>query len=208
MTETVTVVERPTGEAWDQWQGPWDSTVAYDKLDVVEHNGGSYIADEPTNAGDEPGVSSKWDLLAAAGDKPAAGIYQSSAQTLATNTNTIIEFDAVDFDTDSLADLTNNRILVNKDGIWLVVSSVSYNEEGVLDGSYRFNRVQHNNSHINKIGIPPTDAWTSVLLQRLVDASDGDVIKIEGRHNAGEDRNTEVSDDISFLQATYIGQVF
>ena len=66
MTETVTVVERPTGEAWDQWQGTWDSTVAYAKLDAVEHNGASYIADEPTDAGDEPGVSPKWDVLAEA----------------------------------------------------------------------------------------------------------------------------------------------
>jgi hypothetical protein len=206
MTETVTVVERPTGEAWDQWQGPWDSTVAYDKLDVVEHNGGSYIADEPTNAGDEPGVSSKWDLIAAAGDKPAAGIYQNSAQTIATNTNTIVQFQATIFDTDGLADLTNNRIVINKDGIWMVVSSVSYDELG-QDGVYRFNRISHENNNTTDVAVPPTAAYTTVISHKLINASVNDVIKLKGRHNAGGDRDTITGSHRTFLEAIYIGQV-
>lgn len=49
------------------WRGPWDAGTVYEPRDAVAHEGASYVADVQTVAGDEPGVSAKWDLLAKAG---------------------------------------------------------------------------------------------------------------------------------------------
>lgn len=40
-----------------QWQGPWHPAVAYSFESGVAHNGSSFIANGPTLAGDEPGIS-------------------------------------------------------------------------------------------------------------------------------------------------------
>lgn len=45
------------------WRGTWDSGVAYNYLDAVAHSAESWIANQDTNAGDEPGVSAKWDKM-------------------------------------------------------------------------------------------------------------------------------------------------
>lgn len=59
----------PAGSDGDPivWRGTWDSGTAYAELDAVAYNAESWIANQATNAGDEPGVSAKWDRMAASG---------------------------------------------------------------------------------------------------------------------------------------------
>jgi hypothetical protein len=134
-------------------------------------------------------------------------IYQNSAQTIANTTYTTIEFDTVDYENDDLADLANNRIVLDKGGIWLVVASLAYEEDG-QDGDYRFNIIRFEGYNMTEVVIPPTAAWTTVVSISLINASSGSVLSLRGRHDAGGDRNTKPGPDRVFLQATYIGQVF
>jgi hypothetical protein len=192
----VTETERDAIEGDDLYDG---------RLVMIVDSGGAFVRVDVYHADDtsDPAAGGTWKTVP---DPTAVSIYQSSAQTIANTTETIIEFDTVDYDTDDLADLANNRIVLNKDGMWLVVSLVSY-DDGPPDGTYRHNRIRHNSSYAMNGGIPPTGVATAVLSQKLVDASDGDEFKIQTRHNAGEDRDTKPGLDRVFLQATYIGQV-
>lgn len=55
------------------WRGTWDAGTAYATDDGVEHQGSAWIANQATVAGDEPGVSTKWDLWVAKGDTGPQG---------------------------------------------------------------------------------------------------------------------------------------
>lgn len=45
------------------YEGAWDDGTAYDGGAIVEHEGSTYAAGESTSAGDEPGDSSKWQVV-------------------------------------------------------------------------------------------------------------------------------------------------
>jgi hypothetical protein len=135
----------------------------------------------------------------------SVSIYAYSEQTIASNTNTTIEFERVDFDSDNLADLSGNRIVLKTGGIWLVVASVTYNEDG-QDGDYRGARIIYEGYRLTHTLIPPTAAWTTVVSVSLVRATSGGVLSLQGRHNAGGDRMTKDGPDNVFLEATYMGQ--
>lgn len=55
------------------WRGTWDAGTAYATDDGVEHQGSAWIANQATVAGDEPGVSTKWDLWVEKGDTGPQG---------------------------------------------------------------------------------------------------------------------------------------
>ena len=61
---TYTDLQGEVGPIGITWQGDWDSGTAYDELDAVHHGGSAWIATEDTSAGEEPGTSAKWDLIA------------------------------------------------------------------------------------------------------------------------------------------------
>jgi hypothetical protein len=46
------------------WQGAWDIAEVYIQDDAVYHSGSTWVANATTVAGEEPGVSAKWDLAA------------------------------------------------------------------------------------------------------------------------------------------------
>jgi hypothetical protein len=54
------------------WAGVWQAQI-YAANNGVSYNGSSYIANDATNAGDVPGVSTKWDLWVAKGEPGAQG---------------------------------------------------------------------------------------------------------------------------------------
>lgn len=72
--------DRLTGDAFNT-RGAWASGTAYAINDIVSHNGTAYVALQDTNAGDEPGVSSKWETFATAGDVTSVN-GQTGAVTL------------------------------------------------------------------------------------------------------------------------------
>ena len=55
-------------------QGTYDSQLAYEKLDFVEHNQSSYVAKEDILIGEVPGVSNKWQLACKKGDTGSNGL--------------------------------------------------------------------------------------------------------------------------------------
>lgn len=63
----------PQGPRGLTWRGPWDSTLAYDPHDAVEHGGQAWVTTTPTVAGEEPGVAGGWGLLAARGAEGPTG---------------------------------------------------------------------------------------------------------------------------------------
>ena len=55
-----------------EWFGEWDQDQEYPRLATVAHHRQSYIANRPTEAGEEPGVSEAWDKIAERGDPGAS----------------------------------------------------------------------------------------------------------------------------------------
>lgn len=51
-------------------QGDWDIGTAYNTNDMVNHSGSTWIASEGTAAGEEPGVSAKWQQFVVTGTTP------------------------------------------------------------------------------------------------------------------------------------------
>lgn len=83
-------------------QGTYDSQLAYEKLDFVEHNESSYVAKEDILIGEEPGVSSKWQLACKKGDVGQNGLSAYQIWIQAGNNGTISQF---------LASLNSMKIL-------------------------------------------------------------------------------------------------
>jgi len=94
-----------TGDAWDAWEGSWSSGTAYNRLDVVSHESESWIANVDTVAGDEPGISSKWDLIAGKG----------SVDNVALN-------DLTDVDTSGAQ--TDHTLVRNGAGLWVPANAI------------------------------------------------------------------------------------
>lgn len=83
-------VKGDTGDAWNQWQGTWDNSTAYSALDAVSHHSTAdhdgaalWVANQDTNAGDEPTLASaKWDLAAAPGEDGTGSPSDATPQSV------------------------------------------------------------------------------------------------------------------------------
>ena len=82
--------------------GNYNPELSYKKLDFVTYNESSYVAKEDILIGEQPGVSSKWQLACKKGDVGQAGLSAYQIWIQAGNNGTISEF---------LASLNSMKIL-------------------------------------------------------------------------------------------------
>ena len=82
--------------------GNYNPELSYKKLDFVTYNESSYVAKEEILIGEQPGVSSKWQLACKKGDVGQAGLSAYQIWIQAGNNGTISEF---------LASLNSMKIL-------------------------------------------------------------------------------------------------
>lgn len=72
--------------------GNYNPELSYKKLDFVTHNESSYVAKEEILIGEQPGVSSKWQLACKKGDVGQSGLSAYQIWIQAGNNGTISEF--------------------------------------------------------------------------------------------------------------------
>lgn len=132
---------------------------------------------------------SSWEPVANT-KRPAAMIYQNAAseQTITTGTSTDINLDEVDFDTDGIADIANDQLVIVTPGVYRVRGAVSwdagttgYRQTNILiNGSTRW--VGKQNATIERsLGISAGD---------LVFLDAGDEVSLQGRHTQGTSLDT------------------
>ncbi|GAB3812065.1 hypothetical protein [Kribbella italica] len=124
----------------------------------------------------------------------ACQLRQTVAQTIPNVAGRTIELDTVDVDTDGMADLVNDRIVIQTPGTYLITATVAYTFDA--DG-YRRAAV-----YVNGVNVYPMDARdanSSNSLPTLPQAQlvrnlvAGDLVTMQGLHTAGGDLLTNAA---------------
>lgn len=146
--------------------------------------------------------------LFAYGQNPtsAARMYQTAAQTIGTSANTTVTFGAVDYDTSgtSIADLTNNRLIANRTGVWIVsfgmrfASNASTAERAI--GIYRNGTLSDRVTGANGYGTYQVLVCTTALRMCT-----GDYIQALAWQATGGNLNTDLSLEPCQLVMVYTG---
>jgi hypothetical protein len=137
---------------------------------------------------------------------PAARMYQSSAQTVGNATNTTINFDTIDYDTSgtAIADVTNDRLIANRTGIWVVSfgmrfqSNASTAERAI--GIYRNGSTSDRVTGSNGYGTYQVLVCTTTLRMCT-----GDYIQALAWQATGGNLNVDLSLEPCQLTAVYAG---
>lgn len=134
-------------------------------------------------------------------DPPGCSVYNSSAQSLANNTGTVLTANSENFDNDSMhsTSVNTSRITIQTAGRYLVIAAVSFsanstgnrqvnfkkNGSGVAGGSLLDNSGASNSTAI-------------VQVQSLVLAA-SDYVEVEATQRSGGNLNTTLSEFAAFF---------
>lgn len=134
---------------------------------------------------------------------PIARIYKSTSnQTVPTGTKTKVSFDAIDFDRDGVADLSNNRLIV-PDGFILVIGNAHF--AGSSNGNLRNVVVERNASAMHTTQLGPAGTEDTVVNgSTIVGAGEGDPIELFAKQDSGGDLDVKSVRHTTYLAAFYL----
>lgn len=142
--------------------------------------------------------------------RPQGKWRQSNVQSIPTTTDTIVDLNAQDINIGGMTDLANNRVLIPKDGSWMVYGQVAYDPDNTA-GSYRRCGLRKNGTTVAIIG-PPATPNPAVGLPTIPHVSDlmvlsaGEYLELMTLHTKGVALNTFVSAQyFSYISAVWMG---
>ena len=132
--------------------------------------------------------------------QPAFRAYQSSAQSIANTTFTIILFDREVFDTASCYDTSNSRFTPNVAGYYYIKGMVRYT--GTSDGKVLVSRIYKNGSNDTSFEGSSSSSQSSTQTSTILHLNgSSDYVEFYSYHNYGSSTDTGV-----FGSATVIFQ--
>lgn len=134
----------------------------------------------------------------------SAKIYLTNTQSLSNNTATKVAFDTTDFDTDSLADLTNNQIVLDRAGLWAIHANVRYGANST--GDRRDCEITQAGGAQSTNIIGPSGTVLTVNGSVIVQATTaGDAIEVFARQDSGGALDVVGGANWTFLSVVYLG---
>lgn len=125
---------------------------------------------------------------------PVGLIYSGVASTLPTGVTTKLNFTQVDFDTDSMADLTNDRFTIRTPGVYRVTGVVSF-QGPTTPAGYRSLAIYKNNSQlwISRMNALSTASvvHAGMTVTGTSQCSAGDYFDLRAGHTQGADLVTQ-----------------
>lgn len=109
-----------------------------------------------------------------------------SNQTITTGILTTLNFDTVDFDTGGMADVSNNRIIIQSNGIYLISLSI-ISQSTLQPATYAelyFNESQSGNNSFKSLSSPSSTVY-SVTKMFCGNGIKGETYIVRFRHNSG-----------------------
>jgi len=136
---------------------------------------------------------------------PMCRVKQTSGTSISDASNTILAFDAEDFDTDGMHDnaTNNSRITINTAGVYLVIASVRYTA-GVSDDTRISILKNGGNVGIDERGPNNTRSGQQVMGYYDLAVSDYLEAQVYQNNSANTARTTDTP--YTFLSAAWIGQ--
>ena len=137
---------------------------------------------------------------------PMCRVKQTSGASIGDASNTILAFNAEDFDTDGMHDnaTNNSRITINTAGVYLVIASVRYTA-GVSDDTRISILKNGGNVGIDERGPNNTRSGQQVMGYYDLAAADYLEAQVYQNNSANTARTTDTP--YTFLSAAWIGQV-
>jgi hypothetical protein len=127
-------------------------------------------------------------------DKGACQLRQTVAQSVPHVTSTPITLDAVDVDTGGMADLANDRIVIQKTGIYLLTGIVAFSAHAT---GYRRAHVRLNGADILPMDARDANTTTGLAtvpqVQLTRELTVGDLVTLVGLQTSGVELNTQAS---------------
>jgi hypothetical protein len=133
---------------------------------------------------------------------------QSTGTSMPDTTQTQLAFDGTDHDTDTLFDNANDRINLDRNGLWLVQANVRV--DGISDGGRCFLMVRHYNGTSYKrvcfddraLGAV-SSYWSANVAAVVQRANAGEYVQADAYQTSGATKSSSTSD--TWLSATFLG---
>lgn len=140
-------------------------------------------------------------------------MFNSATQSISSATTTALTYDTVEWDTHSITDLSNNRVVITSAtaGYWWISSKFSMDNSvpfrliswiyiGKADGTST-NTIQHEVANYSQT----TGAYPSVQAHGIVKLVSGDRILTYGYHGQGSTKNKQAGRTTNGLEGYRIG---
>lgn len=139
--------------------------------------------------------------------KPTARIENWTDQAVPTATYTDLTFSTTAFDTDGMASLVNNRIIIQTNGIYRINCQTAWNVSGV---GIRYAALLKNGSYVTINGYPPHTAGLVVAdVNEMLYLVAGDYLTVRGYQNTGGSLSTYSSTGTrpsTYLQVEWVSR--
>jgi hypothetical protein len=136
---------------------------------------------------------------------PMCRVKQTSGASISDATNTILAFNAEDFDTDGMHDnaTNNSRITINTAGVYLVIASVRYTA-GISDDTRISILKNGGNVGIDERG--PNNSRSGQQVMGYYDLAVSDYLEAQVYQNNSANSPRTIDTPYTFLSAAWIGQ--
>jgi hypothetical protein len=138
-------------------------------------------------------------------NRPSASVSRvGTTFSLPHATNTAIQFDTEDFDTDGLATLgtSNDRLTIVTPGLYLVVAQVAFASNGTGNRAALLTR--SGTVFARTLAGPAAGNAHAVQAQKLIRLVANDFLTVLGFQSSGAALNSDIGGGGCFLQATWI----
>lgn len=135
-------------------------------------------------------------------------MYNSQTVAQASGSTVALTYDTVEWDTHSITDVSNNRVVITDDtaGYWFVSAKYS------LDNTVPFRQivwvyVNSTNTISHEIGTysQTTGAYPSIQAQGIIKVVSGDIITANAYHGHGSSKNQQSGRNVNGLEGYRIG---
>lgn len=138
---------------------------------------------------------------------PAARLECTAAQSIATSTTTQVGMNQVAFDTSgsAIADATNDWLLCNRTGIWLISAYLRFANVNSTAERNIFIGVNGSGTRIGSTNANINSAGQALSVSSIYRLGVGDTVALWAWQATGAALNTDASLGNTFLAAVYLG---
>jgi len=181
----------------------------------AEHGNEAHIPDmlplSTSSAIDAYMSGNKWLSVATSGivglpKQSACYLYQSTQQTVATDTETTVTLDAKELDIQNEGNTTTSRFTATEDGLYLVLGAVGFHYADVVADKEVWAIIVKNGSSV-LISITQTaasSAGASVRVAGVLELTSGDYLELRTKHIFGANARLVASETRTYLIALKI----